>query len=154
MTEAWLGNHKSGEGPLTLESVFESTRAKTKADANKTFGEKQYPVVRRQYEGEWSIQSDDGENIDATRLIGKWEAKATGDEINFRKDGTMAVSFGYSGGGVTGIFRVTGYTSPTQVTGDVLQNFSGPTASTVPATSRPGISGRRINPADRKNSAP
>ncbi|HEV3386776.1 MAG TPA: SUMF1/EgtB/PvdO family nonheme iron enzyme [Gemmata sp.] len=58
LTEAWRGNYQSGEGPLTLESVFESTRVKTKADAAKTFGEKQFPVVRRQYEGEWVVVRD------------------------------------------------------------------------------------------------
>jgi formylglycine-generating enzyme required for sulfatase activity len=60
LTEAWRGNYQPGDGPLTLESVFETTRAKTKADANKTFGEKQYPVVRRQYEGEWVVARDLG----------------------------------------------------------------------------------------------
>ncbi|HEV3384799.1 MAG TPA: SUMF1/EgtB/PvdO family nonheme iron enzyme, partial [Gemmata sp.] len=34
--------------------------ATTKADAAKTFGEKQYPVVRRQYEGEWVVARDLG----------------------------------------------------------------------------------------------
>ena len=59
LTEAWRGKYQSSDGPLTLESVFENTRVKTKADANATKGEKQFPVVRRQYEGEWTIGGGD-----------------------------------------------------------------------------------------------
>jgi hypothetical protein len=58
LTEAWRGNYQSGDGPLTLESVFEQTRVKTKADANTTKGEKQFPVVRREYAGEWIVIHD------------------------------------------------------------------------------------------------
>jgi sulfatase modifying factor 1 len=60
LTEAWRGKYVSSGGPLTLESIFEQTCVKTKADAAKTFGEKQYPVVRRQYEGEWVVARDLG----------------------------------------------------------------------------------------------
>ena len=56
LTDAWRGKYHAGDGPLTLEAVFDSTRVKTKADANATKGAKQFPVVRRQYDGEWAIR--------------------------------------------------------------------------------------------------
>ena len=61
LTDAWRGKYKAGDGPLTLEAVFDKTREKTKADANATKGEKQFPVVRRGYEGEWLVSGTSSE---------------------------------------------------------------------------------------------
>jgi sulfatase modifying factor 1 len=83
LTEAWRGNYQSGEGPLTLESVFESTRVKTKADAAKTFGEKQFPVVRRQYEGEWVVARD----------LGSVREPKAGEERSFEIAAGMKMTF-------------------------------------------------------------
>jgi len=75
LAEAWKG----GAG---LEDVFNTTRTKTKADANKTFSEKQFPVVKRGYEGEWVI---------ADGPFGGKDRKG-GDEVEFEiADGVKMV---------------------------------------------------------------
>ncbi len=52
---AWQGEYLTGEEKLTLESVFDQVVAKTKGDADKTFGVAQIPVVRREYQGKWIV---------------------------------------------------------------------------------------------------
>jgi formylglycine-generating enzyme required for sulfatase activity len=46
---------RAWQGGVKLEDFFERVVAKTKADVDRTLGEAQVPVVRREYQGEWVI---------------------------------------------------------------------------------------------------
>lgn len=53
---AWKGEYsKSGE--VTLEEIFDHVETKTKIDVNRTLGEKQVPVVKREYTGKWVVST-------------------------------------------------------------------------------------------------
>jgi formylglycine-generating enzyme required for sulfatase activity len=54
LIRAWRGEYAK-DGPVTLDSVFEQVRAKTKGDVNRTYTQSQVPVVQREYKGEWVI---------------------------------------------------------------------------------------------------
>jgi len=48
---SWKGEYLRGDNELTLESFFDQVITKTKTDVDKTLGESQIPVVRREYTG-------------------------------------------------------------------------------------------------------
>lgn len=53
---AWTGEYDQ-QRERTIESFFDQVATKTKLDVDRTLGEKQHPVVMRQYTGKWSITS-------------------------------------------------------------------------------------------------
>jgi hypothetical protein len=54
VTRAWKGEYAKG-GPVTLEQFFDQVTVRTKTDANKLYGEKQVPQVKRDYKGQWVV---------------------------------------------------------------------------------------------------
>ncbi len=60
---AWKGEYHKGSEPLKLENVFEQVISRTKADADRTFEEKQVPDARREYSGEWLIGASKAKEV-------------------------------------------------------------------------------------------
>jgi hypothetical protein len=56
LIQAWEGKYAQ-DGKVTLEHVFDQVHVRTKADVRTIFGERQYPVVQREYKGEWVVRT-------------------------------------------------------------------------------------------------
>lgn len=55
LCKAMRGRYHPTEDRIALEQLFETVKVRTKNDADKTFAQPQVPVVRREYQGEWTI---------------------------------------------------------------------------------------------------